>query len=348
MIRRTLLSFIILLTLLVQPFSPIIFAGNIAPFEERKALSSSPFEHHPSEDREDTIAKLSMNASRFSQPNPKEDGQIQPGVLQSRISQKFIDFEKLSQEVYDVTPDQAKLKIMQFAEKHKVDIDAPPTGRIESGNAFSLKRKTVNPSPGIDDKLSKRSGAADAPDNFVTVLQFGTAPTLRQVMDILDLNVRPFFWVNQKTLVAQVDKKQIPGIAALNFVRWIGEYEAIYKYTNDDAARAQSMGNQDIKVLIFSLNRNLANAADLEKLGAKILSYNIKTGIFGLQMPASIFLDVANLSWVKQLEIAKKVILESHQGGLGFEPDDSREIINAPDASTRLILFKPFSEILFS
>ena len=67
MIGKTLLSFIILLTLLIQTFSPIVFASNIAPYEETKALSSSPFEE-PLETQENIIEKPSiLTTSHFPQ-----------------------------------------------------------------------------------------------------------------------------------------------------------------------------------------------------------------------------------------------------------------------------------------
>ncbi len=181
------------------------------------------------------------------------------------------------------------------------------------------------PAPGVETALTRRANrlTADAKseERIVCILQTQGEITMRDVIELLDADVKVYEPTGRKALIVRLPASSLSFLTSRPYVRWIGEYKPEYKYA-PIPSQSRKAG-----AFIYPLGGDRPEyRADLTNLGVPIRSYDTSARFYEVVLDASRFKELAEkLWWVKG--IAKEP--EDTLHGLNYEPDDSRELIGA-------------------
>jgi subtilisin family serine protease len=189
------------------------------------------------------------------------------------------------------------------------------------------------PTPGIESDLNNKVRALTArkgreKEKFLCLIQFKEGLALGDVVELLEADVRMYTPAGRNTVIANIPASSIKTIRSRDYVRWIGRYKLEYKFN------PKTLSSPMPGAMIYPLDGDKPEyRTDLVELGVVIRAYDELANFYDVILDASKFDEVAQLWWVR--ELAKEAEIQLHEAsgynesGLNFEPDDSREIINA-------------------
>ena len=254
--------------------------------------------------------------------HPEPAGRIiSPEVVVSRFPDALSDAERFQEMLRSSASSELTSAIAEFLNKHPASARKQPLAI--SDMRVRLFGHEFVPPDGIDEGLLKKIGAVAPDEEIVCIVQFNRVPSAEEIKSFLGTGAQPYFSVHNIT-IAGIPAKAVSTVRGLSCVRWLGEYDARYKVnTGVPPATTGKTG-----VYIWPLDvRTTRHQKDLNNLGILQFSYDPVARVYLVQCTPADVEKIAALSWVKWIEFEQV----KQPKAVNFEPDDSREIVSAPD-----------------
>lgn len=227
--------------------------------------------------------------------------------------------ENFENELIDMEPQEIAKNIEIFSNKYKVDNTAFENIPYEK-NTFR------------DDEVDVYSSS----DEIIALVKFSGKINIKNLIELYKLGVTPYSLESKNTILAKVKTENVEKLRSYSFIKNIKEYRADDKIKQDDKIKINQIGKAEtgryntVKIHIWPLGKGKDKYVnDLKNLGIEKISYDIVAKVYYVEMLPSKIDSILNLKWVKKINIPKEIALHSLPSE-GFEPQDSREIINAP------------------
>lgn len=256
-----------------------------------------------------TIQELHWDLSRFIEmPDPKEAAK----ELRKHVEQYGISLDSSPP---SIELDTEREKLQSFGMKEKQNLI-----HLFSGDEFT-------PIPGVELSLAERIThlftESRGQEKIVCILQFQGKMTMGDIIELFDSNVKIYENIGRRTYLVKLPASTISLISSNSYVRWIGEYKPEYKYTTT----LSNSGKPGAFIYAMGGDRP-EYRAELQRLGVIIKHYDTTLQLYEVILDISKFREIAEeLWWVKGISKIPEIVLL--QVDENFEPDDSRELVNA-------------------
>ena len=229
---------------------------------------------------------------------------------------------------------QAAAELRAYAQGRGLSLEArKPPRALPAGKIDSLPQEgivvfngtTLPAQTGVEESLAARADQLAAEsrgqETIVAILQVREDLRLKDVIELLELGVKFHEPLGHAAAIVRLPAAAVPILAGKAYIRWIGEYKPIYKY------RPEGTNSGKGGALVQSLGGDRpAYRADLARLGIPVRGYDATSGSYDVLLEEGRFGEVAaELWWVRGLTKEP----EETPAALGYEPDDSRQLILA-------------------
>lgn len=146
------------------------------------------------------------------------------------------------------------------------------------------------------------------------------------------LGIIPYSQITKNTILAKVKTKDIEKLKSYTFINKIREYKKDDKIEKHDKIRINQIlkSNEPMKIFIWPLDKGKNKyVQDLQNFNVQKIGYDSSSKVYYVELLPSKIDNILNLKWVERVSFPQTTALHSIPIE-GFEPDDSREIINAP------------------
>ena len=263
-------------------------------------------------------------AQAESAPRPVAQPRTYEDAIQVRYPAELAEVERVSAELGVVPPSESARAIRALMAVQR----AAPSPALEGSEVIWIGPQRFTPPKGLDQSLRQRLEQPDRAESVVCVVQFARTPRSTEAADVLDMGVIPYFSASRLGSVARVPSERVAELADLPFVRWVGPYTPEYKVSNADRRIvASGVVRAVLPFYVWPLAKQDAGRGPaLAVLGATKLRYDPIPNVYIIEASVDAFLQTARLDWVGKVELAKYIGMCQN-----FEPENSRELITAPD-----------------
>lgn len=267
--------------------------------------------------------------------NPRNSAQdtlgnlIESSAMQVKYPSDFRLLEKFLKDLDDLAPEKAAELIQEFAQIHDLNMDEVANNTENEDYSIQVRSFNFVPPCGIESGLQNKLSTSNFKKR-ICLVQFYRSLSPREIVKMYKLGIKPYRWLKNYAIIASIPSDKIQSLSRLPYVRYIGEYGPNFKILTVDAMAVEHLGeNSWTQAYVWPLGEGkMEYFQDLQSLGAKAIRYDNVANVYFVTINVSNFTSIANLWWVEWIELAKAIGLLS--SGLSFEPDDSRELINAP------------------
>lgn len=255
-------------------------------------------------------------------------------AIQSKIPAEMAEVETLNRLVHSAPPEEAAQALKAYLARNAISLERTLPGQVEDGGEVRLKKRVLSPGVGLEIGLQQEMTdlALQAPRHkFPAVVYFTRPLSLGDWIEMLELGIDPAVFLSGRSALVIATPVQLGALAGRDYFQWAGQYLPQDKYADADLRQAQAAPQSGLRVMVIPFKAYPDEQLPaLQASGASALAYDQTTRLYYATLPAAKFEAVAGLAWVEWLEIVpEKVLLGTPKG---FEPDDSRELINAPQA----------------
>ncbi|MBI4802055.1 MAG: S8 family serine peptidase [Elusimicrobia bacterium] len=196
-------------------------------------------------------------------------------------------------------------------------------------NIIHIPGRNFVPDKGIHRELQQKVKGIIRPEDqdkeIIVIIQFEEGISLNQTIGLYELGLTYLDGIGDSAIIAKIPLSAVEKFKKLPFIRWIGEYKDEYKF-NPAPSKSGKKGSY-----IYPLDTGRSEyEQSLKNLGIAVDHYNEITNSYYAVLDEGDFPRVAKLWWVRWIKKEPEEVPESE----GFEPDDSRELINAPNTWT--------------
>ncbi|MEJ2636980.1 MAG: S8 family serine peptidase, partial [Calditrichia bacterium] len=263
--------------------------------------------------------------------------------LDSKITKSMQDQRWDLERFIEMTnPKEAADLLRKHAEKYGIPLDStPPSVEVDAERESSRQMERNKnqhlihlfnglefiPMSGVEVSLSEKITSlhkeSGSDEKLVCIIQFQGKMTIGDIIELLESDVKIYEDIARRTYLARLPASLVSALSSKSYIRWIGEYKPEYKYEAilSDSKRPEA--------IIYPMGGDRQEyREDLQRLGVIIKHYDTKVNLYEVLLDNSQFKQVAEeIWWVKGISKIPDDML--HQVNESFEPDDSRELVNA-------------------
>ena len=268
-------------------------------------------------------------SSTTTAPNQGLKSLIKDSTMKTKYPEDFFSIESLGRNLKSMSIQDIKSELLKIESKFDLEVDKAQKSLDLLDYSLQLGSIEFTPQPGITPNLAKKLNK-ESHGNLVCVLQFKYPLSIHEFIPLLDFSFRPFFSINELSIVGSIPSDQIDDLYGLNYVRFICEYDSSFKVNSIDLVAIARMNlSSTVKAFIWPLEvASPLHIRELSMIGCKSITYDRVADVYVAQISPKDFASIAVLSWVQSVELEKEIGFQD--SGVGFEPGDSRELINAP------------------
>lgn len=250
------------------------------------------------------------------------------GVMQSRIPEGAAEAKAFSAALEAAHPLEAATLVKDFLARHAIPLDSSPSKVAQNRSSPLLLDAAGEPLSGIDAELAGRlalleEDAGSAAVQLPMVAQFMEPPTYREIIDMYEAGIDIVEPLDARSYVCLANGPQTRSLASNpNFRAATGHKKKVAAFPADPAEAAPSV------VIIPYRAYPDEQLADLEALGIHTGTFSAAARLYYAELTQSQYEAVADLVWVAWLAPEGDRYPE---GAPILEPDDSRELVNAPN-----------------
>ncbi len=249
-----------------------------------------------------------------------------------RIKESETPAGKFNKKITGLPPAEAVNLIKEYNSQHGKKFDSLSKKKSRKRTAFQESRRKriyiagrhFTPQKGIEKSLGEKTQKTENKEKeIIAIIQFERDCSMNETIAMMELGLTYLGPIGHSSILVKLPLKSIKKLEQFEFIKWVGEYKDEYKY----AAAPPKNTAKGAYIKIFGEPKP-EYKQQLSDMGIHVQGFYKTINSYTVNLHYKDFNKVAIFPWVRRISKQKKLTPQTDY----YEPDDSREIISAPDS----------------